>query len=136
MLINLFSSKYFNQNPIYTGEMYCDLYNKTHQVGLTSILDELTTTSSLAPRLQLENDSLSSNGLVGGTTSSNWMQCKRGLDFSDHENTNTLPEPNLALISVMLLIGTCTIALLLKKLRRSNFFGSYVIIYSLVKYQQ
>lgn len=37
------------------------------------------------------------------------------------------PEPNIALISIMLLIGTCVLALSLKKLRRSNFFGSYVL---------
>jgi hypothetical protein len=37
-----------------------------------------------------------------------------------------VPEPNIALISISLLIGTCALALILKKLRRSPFFGSYV----------
>lgn len=40
----------------------------------------------------------------------------------------SIPEPNIALISIMLLFGTCILALGLKKLRRSNFFGSYVIL--------
>ena len=36
------------------------------------------------------------------------------------------PEPNIALYSLILLIGTCVVALALKKLRRSMFFGAYV----------
>jgi hypothetical protein len=35
-------------------------------------------------------------------------------------------EANIALLSLILLIGTCTLALALKKLRRSIFFGAYV----------
>ena len=35
-------------------------------------------------------------------------------------------EPNVALLSFLLLVGTCVIALGLKKFRRSKFFGSYV----------
>lgn len=38
------------------------------------------------------------------------------------------PEPNVALLSLILFLGTCAIALALKKLRRSNFFGSYVSV--------
>lgn len=41
--------------------------------------------------------------------------------ISDHK-----AEPNIALLSLILLIGTCTLALALKKLRRSIFFGAYV----------
>ena len=37
--------------------------------------------------------------------------------------------PNIALLSLILLIGTCVIALTLKKLRRSVFFGAYVRIF-------
>jgi hypothetical protein len=36
------------------------------------------------------------------------------------------PEPNIALYSLILLVGTCVVALALKKLRRSMFFGAYV----------
>ena len=35
-------------------------------------------------------------------------------------------QPNIALLSLSLCIGTCAIALALKKLRLSNFFSSYV----------
>jgi hypothetical protein len=42
---------------------------------------------------------------------------------SDEPSTKS---PNIALISLILLIGTCVVALLLKKLRRSMFFGAYV----------
>jgi hypothetical protein len=37
-----------------------------------------------------------------------------------------VPEPNIALLSFMLVIGTCVMALFLKKMRRSNFFSSYI----------
>lgn len=37
-----------------------------------------------------------------------------------------IPVPNKALISFCLLIGTCALAMCLKKLRRSVFFGSYI----------
>jgi len=37
-----------------------------------------------------------------------------------------VPEPNIALLSFMLVVGTCVMALFLKKLRRSNFFSSYI----------
>ena len=47
--------------------------------------------------------------------------------LSDTPNHYLRPsEPNVALFSLILLIGTCVIALGLKKLRRSKFFGSYV----------
>jgi hypothetical protein len=42
-------------------------------------------------------------------------------------------EPNVALISTFLLILTCILALILKKLRRSAFFGSYVSVFLLLK---
>jgi hypothetical protein len=38
----------------------------------------------------------------------------------------TYYEPNVALFSIILMVCTCAIALGLKKLRRSKFFGSYV----------
>jgi hypothetical protein len=49
-------------------------------------------------------------------------------------------EPNKALISMMLLITTCVIALLLKRFRGSDFFPSYVgdvylfILFDCLKY--
>lgn len=46
-------------------------------------------------------------------------------EFADEES-NHIPNPNIALLSLILLIGTCVIALALKKLRRSVFFGAYV----------
>ena len=47
-----------------------------------------------------------------------------GMDRSCNKTQGA--EPNIALISVMLLIGTFFLAHLLKVLRRSNFFGSYL----------
>lgn len=38
----------------------------------------------------------------------------------------TPPEPNIALISAILLIGTCMIALILKRLRRSYYLPTFV----------
>jgi hypothetical protein len=44
----------------------------------------------------------------------------------DERYKNYIPSPNIALLSLILLIGTCVLALSLKKLRHSVFFGSYV----------
>ena len=41
------------------------------------------------------------------------------------------PEPNIALLSVIYVVCTCCMALVLKVLRRSNFFSSYVISFKL-----
>ena len=43
-----------------------------------------------------------------------------------NEKNHVNPNPNIALLSLILMIGTCVIALVLKKLRRSMFFGAYV----------
>ena len=45
---------------------------------------------------------------------------------SSHASIKPPPVPNKALISFCLLVGTCGLALILKKLRRSVFFGSYI----------
>jgi len=55
---------------------------------------------------------------------SNLTQCfiySNEDQISEHK-----PQANIALLSLILLIGTCTLALALKKLRRSIFFGAYV----------
>jgi hypothetical protein len=76
--------------------------------------------------LQLENETLAPNN--ASTPQASLLKC---MEYESHENFYnklplTPPEPNIALISILLLIGTCTLALILKKLRRSPFFGSYV----------
>lgn len=47
-------------------------------------------------------------------------------DDDKRGTSNNAIEPNIALLSLILLIGTCVMALTLKKLRRSIFFGAYV----------
>ena len=46
-------------------------------------------------------------------------------DINDPSSKH-IPSPNKALLSLILLVGTCVMALTLKKLRRSVFFGAYV----------
>jgi hypothetical protein len=49
------------------------------------------------------------------------------VERNDTEFSQHMQKPNIALLSLMLLIGTCCIALTLKKLRRSVFLGARVI---------
>ena len=102
--LNYVLSRYLQK--IRTTEYYCNrLYNGTTKMG-SMILNGASTTSrsnlsNTVPCSIYQNDDLS----------------------SDEPSTKS---PNIALISLILLIGTCVVALLLKKLRRSMFFGAYV----------
>lgn len=51
-------------------------------------------------------------------------QCR--IYLIDKPTVDHQPRPNIALLSLMLLIGTCSMALSLKKLRRSIFLGAVV----------
>lgn len=54
------------------------------------------------------------------------MTSEKESSFYDQDSyKNHTPEPNIALLSLILLVGTCVVALALKKLRRSMFFGAY-----------
>ena len=92
----------FERDPIKTADQYCLLNNGT-----------------------LFNQSLfmSSNQSFSSSSSTNNI-CH--LYYDDDPPERRTQQPNIALLSLILLIGTCVIALALKKLRRSIFFGAYV----------
>ena len=100
--------------------MYCEIYDRISS-SLMLNSSKLTTTSFLK---RFENQSLTSVNTLNNQPVS-WLNCKR-YQVDNIGKMQKQPEPNLALISVSLLIGTCVIALVLKKLRRSRFFGSYI----------
>ena len=95
-------------DPIYTTEMYCTAKNR-------SSFEHLNYSFGFQ---------------------SNFSHSKNGdCDYYRIENYGTsspkaylphLPSPNIALMSLILVVGTCGMALALKKLRRSVFFGAYV----------
>ncbi|CAF0838647.1 unnamed protein product, partial [Brachionus calyciflorus] len=98
---------YFQKNPIYKSQRYCELFNET-------------TYSMYSKQAVVVNDNNSTNTTEFHTNN----RCFQ-MD-TIYQLDNKPAEPNIALISLILLIGTCAMALLLKKLRRSNFFGSYI----------
>ncbi len=137
-------SKYFDQNPVYKIEKYCDLYNQ-------SVFNNYNNNGSIFGYYYSRTNHLNSDGrmrenkssdsvLFSSLTSKFGLGCKRltnlnDLDMFNGNYNNSLstytyyadyPQPNIALISIMLLFSTCIIALYLKKLRRSIFFGSIV----------
>lgn len=125
--------KYFKQNPIYNTQKYCELWNLTSpSTNLSSSSTKYF--SSMTPTTSEESSTLgdkNSSILYTSTKllldiSTNKGSCYEGSSSSYHKYKP--PEPNIALISLILLVGTCTLALLLKKLRLSNFLGSYVSV--------
>ena len=103
-------TKYFQHDPIYNITKYCTMRSSFYN---------LTTTPSYF------NYSSTTNYTNTSTANSATSRC---VISTYKYKTKTLPEPNIALISFLLIICTCVLALALKKLRRSNFFGSYVSI--------
>lgn len=88
---------------------------------------------------ELRSPNESSSMFFSKITSKFGLGCKRLNNLNDLNQMNNdyntsfaftydthYPQPNIALISIILLFSTCAIALLLKKLRRSNFFGSII----------
>ena len=90
--------KIFIEDPIQTTDKYCTQNDNPNQTNLSnqSYLDFNDNTCVLY---------------------------QNSFETIDKTHRST---PNRALISFLLLIGTCALALSLKKLRRSVFFGSYV----------
>jgi len=103
--------KFFEQNPIYTSEVYCKSVNNSESI----LLKSYKTYSTWNDTTNLDNMT--------------WLKQNEPLYLKKEKYSK--PEANIALISLLLLIGTCAVALFLKKLRRSKFFGAYVI-YSLL----
>lgn len=96
----------FQKDPIYTAEKYCQINNQTY----------------FSPFMNMSNQSSSSSSIYNGYS---FVECPM-YDDGTHGISNNAIEPNIALLSLILLIGTCVMALTLKKLRRSIFFGAYV----------
>jgi hypothetical protein len=91
-------------DPIYTTEKYCQLLNETNYEYIFS------------------NKNTNSSSSIAYSNST-----QRCLIYSNDDHISMeKKEANIALLSLILLIGTCTLALALKKLRRSIFFGAYV----------
>ena len=99
-----FLSKIFAEDPINKAEFYC-------QSNRSSFLYSDRRFSNMSP-------SSSSSPLI--------YECAMYEQERNVTEQMTLhePRPNIALLSLILLIGTCCIALALKKLRRSVFLGA------------
>lgn len=98
--------KIFYVDPILTTEKYCMLNKQS---------------------ISLVNRSLTHNQTILYNPSSVNKQCLLYMNSTEEtEFTMHISSPNRALISFLSLTGTCVIALTLKKLRRSVFFGSYI----------
>ena len=92
------------KDPIYNTEKYCKLANLTTSKGYKR-------NANFSIYLSNDTDAVS-----------RWLD----YDLNGSEKIYETAKPNIALLSVILLMSTCFMALLLKKLRRSNFLGSYV----------
>jgi hypothetical protein len=133
--------KYFKVDPVYEGSKYCQIYNNQNNTLIfknktkalnSSISNEFNSSTIETKRLRcaalsfnLKNDE---DFFIFNESYSIFGEYDNDVNHHYHyANTGKfVPEPNIALISFMLVIGTCVMALLLKKLRRSNFFGSYI----------
>jgi hypothetical protein len=130
------NTKIFYIDPIYTAEKYCN-YNKTN----------LYAPYIMENGSYVNNHSIRIDNSVNGNISKMHEGFSQGCNLYDSDDfeiyfsasphlkntpnhsSKSSPSPNIALLSLILLIGTCVLALTLKKLRRSVFFGAYVNIY-------
>lgn len=131
--------KYFNQNPIYNTQTYCQLWNFTQTTTTSTTTTRILPTWKTSTIDNINNEFAYIESSYEYSTNSTAASSRHpprhivkttsrvcyGEGFYDPHH-KLPPEPNIALISLILLIGTCTLALLLKKLRLSNFLGSYV----------
>ena len=125
--------KYFKIDPIYVGETYCNLYNSSANIGDTSrfyknnhSLGDLSMNQTNFDSIDIKPETNIIKRLTKCKASHDMHHNETHFEDYHYHNEKFMPEPNIALISFILLIGTCAMALYLKKLRRSNFFGSYV----------
>jgi hypothetical protein len=92
------TKKIFKIDPLKTRDEYCHLDNSNWSSREKNVTNE---------------DSSLSCGF--------YQSVLARSDLADNR-----PQPNIALLSLILLIGTCCMALSLKKLRRSIFLGAVV----------
>lgn len=120
--------KYFNENPIYDTQKYCELWNYTLPTGERQQVWPYSTFNTSANLFESSTEWFDENSTttVSSTRTSATLTPKLCYDYTSGHKNKSPPEPNIALISLILVIGTCTLTLLLKKLRLSNFLGSYV----------
>ena len=130
--------KYFKVDPIYEGSKYCEIYNNLNNTLIlknktnSSISNEFNNSTIETKRSRCAASSFNLKAdqdyFTFNESTSIFGEFDNDVNHHYHyANTGKfVPEPNIALISFMLVIGTCVMALLLKKLRRSNFFGSYI----------
>jgi hypothetical protein len=117
--------QYFAQNPIYNSAKYCSL--KYPNLTLLFNTDDLFSYYSNLTTDEYANYTLATTTT---TTTTPYMIAIQN-DYCGKNNTSsdykyTVPEPNIALISMILLIGTCFLALGLKELRNSKFLPGFV----------
>ncbi len=96
--------EYFMHYPIYTLDKYCNVLNITNSSSSNWINNQSSLTQESSKYSYQYSDS---------------------IQLDDYESATKL-EPNKALLSLIYVVLTCYMALILKKLRRSNFFSSYV----------
>ena len=127
-----FDTKYFERDPVYKGETYCQLYNQTNNNAQQQQQQFSASFSTMAKNLSWlindSNESLATTILSSPPPKCGWRRYQLVQNastlLSDHQKPTQ--QPNIALISALLLVGTCVMALFLKKLRRSTFFGTRV----------
>jgi hypothetical protein len=107
-------------DPIHTTEFYCSKLTTSPLLGSSSRFGNDTNyTNNQSYSSYLNTDAKDDNCI--------YYRIENNFDSGDVTLSKThVPSPNIALLSLILLIGTCVMALALKKLRRSVFFGAYV----------
>ena len=117
--------KIFRLDPILQPDDYCKLMMHTtngssRSTSATDFVITSSSSSSSSSSFVLHNATY-----TGSDAAASSFYCQiYSIDLvekSDHKAS-----PNIALLSLILLTGTCAVALALKKLRRSVFFGAYV----------
>lgn len=111
--------KYFINDPIYKLEKYCKILSTDGSIKKNNHSFIWHNTTSYK-----NDDSFNCQGsvikkVIDNVTYYYYANAK-------YAEKRSYPEPNIALLSVTYVIFTCCMALILKKLRRSNFFSSYV----------
>ena len=107
-------------DPIHTTEFYCNkLATSPHLASPSRFGNDTSFTNNQSYSSYLNADAKDDNCI--------YYRIENNFDSGDVTLSKThVPSPNIALLSMILLIGTCVMALALKKLRRSVFFGAYV----------
>lgn len=105
-------------DPIYTTEIYCDKLSSSIADSKINLTNFSNYNQSSMPYSSI-TEAKEENCIyyrIENSFDSGGVSLSKGY----------IPSPNIALLSLILLVGTCVLALALKKLRRSVFFGAYV----------